>query len=102
MKKHLMVTFLATTLALGACEGASGNRRDKTRDYGIDAKPLSELKAGIWVDPNGCHHWIIDDGIEGYLSPRLDREGRPVCSGPEMGNTALGEFKSGSNIQDPI
>jgi len=27
---------------------------DKSRDRGIDAKPLSELQAGIWVDPNGC------------------------------------------------
>ena len=35
---------------------------DKTRDRGTDAKDLSQLKAGIWVDPQGCDHWIIDDG----------------------------------------
>ena len=54
---------------------------DKTVDRGIDSKHLSQLKAGIWVDPNGCDHWIIDDGVEGYLSQRLDKYGKPVCSG---------------------
>ncbi|MEM7074081.1 MAG: OmpA family protein [Pseudomonadota bacterium] len=34
---------------------------------------------GIWVDPDGCEHWVMDDGTEGYMSPHLDRQGRPVC-----------------------
>ncbi len=102
MNLQFVTTIVATTVLLAACEGSAGGQRDQTRDYGIDAKPLSELKAGIWVDPNGCHHWIIDDGIEGYLSPRLGRDGKPICTGPEMGNTAIGDFKSGSNILDPI
>jgi outer membrane protein OmpA-like peptidoglycan-associated protein len=33
----------------------------------------------IWVDPDGCEHWVMDDGWEGYMDNRLDREGRPVC-----------------------
>ncbi|MFZ9117949.1 MAG: OmpA family protein, partial [Paracoccaceae bacterium] len=20
----------------------------------------------IWVDPDGCEHWVMDDGAEGY------------------------------------
>lgn len=33
----------------------------------------------IWVDPDGCEHWVMDDGAEGYMSPHRTRDGRPVC-----------------------
>ncbi len=33
----------------------------------------------IWVDPDGCEHWVMDDGLEGYMSPHTDRQGIPVC-----------------------
>ena len=33
----------------------------------------------IWVDPDGCEHWVMDDGAEGYMSPHLKPEGLPVC-----------------------
>ncbi|MEP2781802.1 MAG: OmpA family protein [Pseudoruegeria sp.] len=33
----------------------------------------------IWVDPDGCEHWVMDDGWEGYMSPHVKRDGRPVC-----------------------
>ena len=75
---------------------------DKTRDRGLDAKPLSDLQAGIWVDPNGCDHWIIDDGVEGYMSPRLDQYGKPVCSGVAPPETATGDFKRGSGFADGL
>jgi outer membrane protein OmpA-like peptidoglycan-associated protein len=39
---------------------------------------------GIWVDPDGCEHWVMDDGVEGYMSPHVDRKGIPVC---RRGNT---------------
>lgn len=38
----------------------------------------------IWVDPDGCEHWVFDDGAEGYMSPHLRRDGTPVC---RSGNT---------------
>jgi len=34
---------------------------------------------GIWIDPDGCEHWVMDDGAEGYMSPHLTRQGLPVC-----------------------
>ena len=34
---------------------------------------------GIWVDPDGCEHWVMDDGVEGYMSPHVNRKGIPVC-----------------------
>ena len=33
----------------------------------------------IWVDPDGCEHWVMDDGAEGYMTPHVSREGIPVC-----------------------
>ncbi len=33
----------------------------------------------IWVDPDGCEHWVMDDGAEGYMTPHTNREGIPVC-----------------------
>jgi hypothetical protein len=98
--KLIRATFLVAAAATLA--GCVDNKTDKTVDRFIDSKHLSQLQAGIWVDPNGCDHWIIDDGIEGYLSQRLDRYGKPVCSGVAPPNTAVGPFKSGSSIGDPI
>lgn len=33
----------------------------------------------IWIDPDGCEHWVMDDGAEGYMSPHTRRDGTPVC-----------------------
>lgn len=33
----------------------------------------------IWIDPDGCEHWVMDDGAEGYMSPHRNRDGTPVC-----------------------
>lgn len=33
----------------------------------------------IWVDPDGCEHWVIDDGAEGFMTPHVRRDGTPVC-----------------------
>ncbi len=37
------------------------------------------INPAIWIDPDGCEHWVIDDGAEGYMSPHLRRDGTPVC-----------------------
>lgn len=92
-----MTTFKAMALLAGvsllaACEVGP----DKSRDTGSDRKHLSQLVAGVWVDPNGCDHWIIDDGLEGYLSPRLQPDGAPVCSNAAPPGTAVGPFKAGN------
>ncbi|KIC38413.1 OmpA family protein [Leisingera sp. ANG-M7] len=33
----------------------------------------------IWVDPDGCEHWVMDDGAEGYMTPHVKPDGKPVC-----------------------
>jgi hypothetical protein len=90
------MAMLGTVAALSACEVGP----DKSFDRGIDRKHLSQLVAGVWVDPNGCDHWIIDDGLEGYLAPRLQPDGAPVCSNAAPPGTAIGPFKAGSRIPD--
>ncbi len=100
--------LLVAGLSVSGCVAALsdeplGGRQGEERwvDSSIDSKPLSQLVAGVWIDPNGCDHWIIDDGLEGYLSARLDDYGRPVCSGLPP-NYAIGPFQDGSPIPDPI
>ena len=105
--KILKITALVGLATLvAACEDfqVRPNGPDKTIDGGLDKKHLSQLEAGIWVDPNGCDHWIIDDGVEGYLSARLDQYGKPVCSGAAPPTYTSGDFKSGSTgiIGDPV
>ncbi len=106
--KLIMATSLVGTLsACGDVTGESGGglvNENKTIDYGQGnrEKSLSELQAGIWIDPNGCDHWIIDDGIEGYLSQRLDKYGKPVCSGVGEPTTIVGPFQGNQTITDPI
>ena len=71
-------------------EGGNRTGAERFVDAGRDEKSLIPLVAGIWVDPNGCDHWIIDDGIEGYLS------------GIAPPSTAVGPFNQGTDIPDPL
>lgn len=102
MKMLKIVTCIVAASALTACGNFPRVPGDKTVDRGINSHHLSTMVAGIWVDPNGCDHWIIDDGLEGYADPRLTPDGRPICSGAAAPNTAVGPFKAGSTIPDPI
>lgn len=38
----------------------------------------------IWIDPDGCEHWVMDDGAEGFMSPHRRRDGSPVCHRSEI------------------
>lgn len=88
------MTFVSKTaaglalLALGACAGspqvARLDRNDPNVDRGLDAHLLSEMEASLWIDPLGCQHWIIDDGLEGYLTNRLNPDGTPRCDSPDV------------------
>jgi len=43
-----------------------------------------EYTATIWIDPDGCEHWVMDDGFEGYMDARRTRDGRAVCHRSEI------------------
>nr|WP_245754186.1 OmpA family protein [Loktanella salsilacus] len=38
----------------------------------------------IWIDPDGCEHWAMDDGSEGFMSPHRRRDGSAVCHRSEI------------------
>lgn len=67
-------------------------RSDASYDQGNlqPAHTLAEMIAGIWVDGNGCEHWIIDDGIEGYMSTRWGADGKPYCPAGNVAYTTKG------------
>lgn len=87
--------------ALAACERAAGSDKTVDRQF-IGRSSLQDLTAGIWVDPTGCDHWLIDDGLEGYLSARLTPDGKPVCSGAAPPEYVTGPFRGGADINDSI
>ncbi|MGB3408648.1 MAG: hypothetical protein WBA67_14275 [Jannaschia sp.] len=99
-----MTRTIALTAALGALAACdTDNTRDKTVDgQFIGRSSLQELSPGIWTDPQGCDHWLIDDGVEGYLSQRLSPDGKPVCSGSAPPEYVTGPFRAGADINDPI
>ncbi|MEM7236530.1 MAG: hypothetical protein AAF501_01710 [Pseudomonadota bacterium] len=68
-----MPALVVGCASLAACAG------DQASDGGIDSHPLTEMQAQLWVAPDGCKHWIIDDRQEGYLTPKLNRDGTPDC-----------------------
>jgi len=39
-----------------------------------------QVQPGIWIDPDGCMHWVADGGLEGYMEGRVNpQNGMPVC-----------------------
>ncbi len=101
-----MTFFKASAaLALAVSVSACAVPEDKGRDRNIfdgGKGHLSNMTAGIWVDPQGCEHWIIDDGVEGYMDLRRTPDGRAVCHSDLPRNTAVGPFKAGSRVPDPV
>lgn len=89
-------------VSVTACGELGQIPNDKSIDRGINSHHLSTMTAGIWVDPNGCDHWIIDDGVEGYMDARLTPDGRPVCSGVGTPTEVVGPYKRGSDVPDPL
>lgn len=47
--------------------------------HGAIAQQSERYIPGVWIDPDGCEHWVMDDGVEGFMSPHLRRDGTPVC-----------------------
>ena len=65
-------TMIAATFALQASAADAQTRSQQGRDKG-------QYIPTIWVDPDGCEHWVMDDGAEGYMTPHVTRQGIPVC-----------------------
>ncbi|MFK7874274.1 MAG: OmpA family protein [Paracoccaceae bacterium] len=68
---------LSAALVAGQAHG-EGLLRDQGTNPRNEAGEI--YKPGIWVDPDGCEHWVMDDGFEGYMTPHTNRQGIPVCN----------------------
>ncbi len=102
----------AALLVSGCVEGFEGTRAyygsdsviatgvDKGRDTGI----LVNGQAAIAYDPDGCQNWIMDDGLEGYSSPRYDPvSGLPICNDRYPPGTVLKDYQTGTEgIEDRV
>jgi hypothetical protein len=103
MKTLKIAALCVAAFALSGCLAGEGrfveiNPEDNTSDRQFgEANHLSNMRpAGIWVDPHGCDHWIIDEGVEGFMSARLDPYGNPVCSGIAPPTVAVGRYRRGT------
>ena len=81
--KAIKGTLAATSvamLALAFTGGASAQGVSLSGGVSATNDVTGERYApGIWVDPDGCEHWVMDDGFEGYMTPHVNRQGIPVC-----------------------
>jgi outer membrane protein OmpA-like peptidoglycan-associated protein len=49
-----------------------------------DVVPGERYTPTIWIDPDGCEHWTMDDGAEGFMDARRRRDGSAVCHRSEI------------------
>ncbi|ASP20562.1 outer membrane porin F [Antarctobacter heliothermus] len=83
ISKAIGAMALAALAGLSAVAPAVAGDADQNTPF-ISTQNTRTIKGeqyipGIWVDPDGCEHWVMDDGVEGYMSPHTDRKGIPVC-----------------------
>lgn len=103
MGRYLAGVIFALVLGFGSYQTASAQGLfESVTDLfrGSDAKSdgAEGLRATIWVDPDGCEHWVMDDGLEGFMSSHLDRNGKPVCRGAATTNGICKTFDSAATF----
>jgi hypothetical protein len=95
---------LAAAISLSGCGTTTVNglpviATDNDQSF-IDRAPLPTGATGIVYDPDGCQAWIIDDGVEGYSSNRLDpRTGLPICDGQHPPGTVINDYRTNNVIE---
>jgi hypothetical protein len=74
------------------------------QDQGQDTGVLRNGHAAIAYDPDGCQNWIMDDGLEGYSTPRYDPvSGLPVCNDRYPPGTVIRNYQTGTEgIKDRV
>jgi hypothetical protein len=112
-----LVAGLAMALALSGCagglvEGVEGAQPYSgpdsviatAEDAGRDEVSLVDGEAAIAYDPDGCQVWILDDGVEGYSSPRFDpATGLPVCDDKFPPGSVIGVYETrDAGISDQV
>ncbi|MFN3724659.1 MAG: hypothetical protein ACK4VZ_16715 [Paracoccaceae bacterium] len=108
MNNTFKIGAALAVMALGGCVGEVGQSGlspyrgpdsviatglDKGRDSGV----LRNGQAAIAYDPDGCQNWIMDDGVEGYATPRYDpRSGLPICNNRYPPGTVVRNYQTGT------
>jgi len=60
---------------------AAAKKSGKTIDRSFDKNTSANWSRVFGSITIGCDHWIIDDGVGGYLSQRLDKHGNLYFQG---------------------
>jgi hypothetical protein len=113
MNMSMKITAIVTaTLLLAGCESLEGTQSYSGtnsviatgQDQGRDSGVLVNGVAAIAYDPDGCQNWIIDDGLEGYSTPRYDPvSGLPVCNDRYPPGTVIRDYQTGNaGIRDRV
>lgn len=91
----VQVTFMVIMFAVGTTQVAAQSSPSTRSQQGADK---GQYIPTIWVDPDGCEHWVMDDGVEGYMTPHTNRQGIPVCRRANMCGVVNSDqfFASGS------
>lgn len=71
--KKAIALAAAATAALGIAAASASAQTQQRTIKGERYVPT------IWVDPDGCEHWVMDDGAEGFMTPHVTPDGKPVC-----------------------
>ncbi len=69
--------LVISTVAISAEQAGAQNWSANTGSQ--SGRDNGQYIPGIWVDPDGCEHWVMDDGVEGYMTPHVNRQGIPKC-----------------------
>ena len=107
MNNTVKIAAVVAAMALSGCVGESYEGTERYRgpdsviatgqDQGRDSGVLRNGVAAIAYDPDGCQNWIMDDGLEGYSTPRYDPvSGLPVCNNKYPPGTVLKNYQTGT------
>ncbi|WP_316016096.1 hypothetical protein [Roseobacter sp. HKCCA0434] len=66
---------VGAALLAGCNEGDLSSAASRTQ-----GETFAVVRSATWVDPDGCEHWVFDTGAEGYMTPKLRPDGRPICN----------------------
>lgn len=70
-----------TTIAIGAAAfvalAVSAGAAKAEATYLNGAKPT------VWTDPDGCHHYALYNGFQGFMAPAINPDGSLDCAGAQ-------------------